>query len=104
MHFLIASTCTLVFLTSSLVQAADPQLTKQIIVLQQQVTFLQKELTQLKSVVSLAPDGTTHITAQRSGLLLEGPRVLSQWGFESGQRSLEISEEVVSQTHYFDAA
>jgi hypothetical protein len=65
MRFLIASTFTLVLLASSLAQAADPQLTKQIAILQQQVAFLQKDLNRLKGVVDLAPDGTTRIIAQQ---------------------------------------
>jgi len=65
MRCLMTSVFTCMLLASSLAQAADPQLTKQIAALQQRVTFLQKELTKLKSVVSLAPDGTTRITAQQ---------------------------------------
>jgi type VI secretion system secreted protein VgrG len=65
MRFLIASTFTIVFLTSYLAQAADPQLMKQLAVLQQQVAFLQKELNSLKGVVSVSPDGTIRITAQK---------------------------------------
>ena len=65
MRFLIVSTLTLMFLASSLTQAADPQLTKQIAALQQQVTFLQKELSAFKAIIKRAPDGTTHITAQQ---------------------------------------
>lgn len=65
MRFLFASTFILMFLASSLVQAADPQLTKQIAILQQKVAFLQKELNRLKSVVDVAPDGTTRMIAQQ---------------------------------------
>lgn len=65
MRFLIITTFTVIFLASSLAQAADPKLTQEIALLQQQVVFLQKELTRLKSVVDLAPDGTARIIAQQ---------------------------------------
>ena len=66
MRFCMTLLLTYVLLgPSSWAGAVDPQPTKQIAVLQQQVAFLQKELNSLKGVVSVSPDGTIRMTAQK---------------------------------------
>ena len=89
MRFLIVSTFTMMFLASSMAQAADPQLAKQIAVLQQQVTFLQKELSAFKTILNREPDGTTRIIAQQHKQEVTGGNSQVEIG---GQYNVQIGQ------------
>lgn len=88
MRFFMTSVFTCALLASSFAQAADPQLTKQIAALQQQVTFLQKELSAFKAIINRAPDGTTRITAQHHKQEVTGGHAQHDIG---GNQNLRIS-------------
>ena len=79
---------TCMLMISSVALAADPQLLKQLAVLQQQVAFLQKELNTLKGVVSVSPDETIRITAQKHKQEVTGG---NQQGDIAGNFTLRLS-------------
>lgn len=95
MRFLIVSTFTLMFLASSLAQAADLQLAKQIAVLQQQVTFLQKELSAFQAIINRAPDGTIRVTAQQNKQEVTGGHAQADIGGNQNFRISGSSSEAV---------
>lgn len=89
MRFLIVSTFALMFLFSSLGQAADPKLIQQIALLERRVVSLQNELNRLKSVVDLAPDGTARILAQQHKQEVTGGNSQIEIG---GQYAVQIGQ------------
>jgi len=86
MRSVLVSTFSLLVLCVSIAQAADPQLTKHVAALQQQVNFLKQELTRLKSVVDLAPDGTTRITAPQHKQEVTGTNSQVEVGGSASER------------------
>lgn len=99
MRFFIISALIMIILTSSLAQAADPQLTKQITVLQQQIVFLQQELNRLKNVVTVGPDGTTRITAQQQKQIVTGGHAQADVGGNQNRRIKGSSTEAIGGSH-----
>ena len=88
MSFVKTSVLTCMLMISSVAQAADPQLLKQLAVLQQQVAFLQKELSAFKTIINQLPDGTLRITTQQQKQEMTGGHAQADIG---GNRNLRIN-------------
>ncbi|MGD9850883.1 MAG: hypothetical protein AB7T38_06435 [Nitrospirales bacterium] len=99
MHVFMTSALIIIFLPSSLAQAADPHLTKQITVLQQQAVFPQQELNRLKNVITVGPDDTTRITAQRHTQTVTSGHAETDIGENQHLRIKGLSTEAIGESH-----